>query len=121
MEKIVMLQVFDLMIGIILAIVLMSGALLWLSVALSRPGNLRTRLYLRYAGRINWALRKVGLLLMAEFQGDPPYEPLMVARVWLQRDTLVSVGKLHAVSHVTYPQSCEDDGSNCQWPDCDCK
>ncbi|WP_165435408.1 hypothetical protein [Bradyrhizobium sp. Leo121] len=46
--------------------------------------SMKTRLYLRFAARINMVLRPLGLLLMATFEGDPP-EPVEVVRLHLRR------------------------------------
>ncbi|HVX56437.1 MAG TPA: hypothetical protein VHA37_01785 [Candidatus Saccharimonadales bacterium] len=55
----------------------------------------KTALYLKYAGRINACLRKCGLLLMAEFEGEPPERPFLVRRIWLQRAHLPDIKRLH--------------------------
>lgn len=43
-----------------------------------------TWFYLKTAWRINMMLRPFGLILMAEFEGDPPLRPVTVQRVWIQ-------------------------------------
>lgn len=44
-----------------------------------------TWLYLNTAIYINTMLRPFGLILMAEFEGDPPLRPVTVQRVWVQK------------------------------------
>lgn len=44
-----------------------------------------TWIYQHTAAHINMVLRPFGLILMSEWEGDPPQRPCTVQRVWIQR------------------------------------